>query len=148
MAIFKGDTSLLINDGLGNTRRYSLRTENVDGVPANRSVWEGNAGTSVTLFLRNETAGAAPPGNANVRFILRVYYETGTTTLIRELHNSTTPPANGTSYTFHFTNDGNSGGTARCGQLRGYIDAEFDGAVGDYNRNSDNTRWCRRGWGG
>lgn len=138
MAVFKGDCSLLIDAGAGNTRRYSLRTANVTGAPTDRATWEGDAGSSVTLFFRNETAGAVPPGNADNVFELLVYYETGTGTLVKTLHSGTTPPADGTSYTFHFTSNGDSGGSPRAGTLRLYIRADRDAIVA-YDRNSDNT---------
>lgn len=138
MAVFKGDCSLLIDGGLGNTRRYSLRTENVTGAPANRTTWEGNADTSITLYFRNETTGATPPGDADTAFELLVYYETGTGTLIKTLYSGAAPPADGTSYTLHLTANGDSGGGARCGQLRLYIRADRNAIVA-YDRNSDNT---------
>jgi hypothetical protein len=138
MAVFKGDCSLLIDAGLGNTRRYSLRTANVTGAPTDRATWEGDADTSITLFFRNETSGAAPPGNADATFELLVYYETGTGTLVKTLFSGTAPPADGTSYTLHLTANGDAGGGARCGQLRLYIRADRDALVA-YDRNSDNN---------
>jgi hypothetical protein len=138
MSVFKGDASIEIdNSGLGS-RRYSLRTVNSNGAPSNRATWEGNAGTSVTLFFRNETAGVSPPSDADNLFELKVFYETGTGTLVRTLYTGAAPPANGTSYTFYFTADGLVGGAQRCGQLRLYINAVRTG-LGTYNRNSDNT---------
>lgn len=136
MAVYKGDAVVFANN-LGSHRYFALRTANVAGeTPSDRATWEGDAGSSITLYFKTGTTGATPPGTANTVELL-VYYETGTGTLVRTLH-SGAPPADGTSYTFYFTDDGTTGAPTkdRCGQLRLYVRAQRTTAV-TYDVNSD-----------
>jgi len=134
MAVFLGD-AVVVETSAGSTRYFALRTEDTaGGTGSDRTTWQGDAGSSITLYFKTGTTGALPPGTASVVELL-VYYETGTGTLVRTLHNGA-PPADGTPYTFHFTNTGESGGSPRCGQLRLYVRADRNTAI-TYDVNSD-----------
>ncbi|GEM_PF-3178454 len=92
-----GDASVsTANGGLG-TRNFAFRTVNDQAASTDRSTWELDAGSSLTLYYKTWTTGAVPPA-APTTVRLRVYSDNGST-LIREFLNGT-PPADGTTYTF------------------------------------------------
>jgi hypothetical protein len=136
MAVFKGDASAFVTLAIGGTtRRFSLRTVNSDGAPSDRSTWQVDPGGSVTLYFRTEGTGPDAPTNV----ILRVYYETGTGTVVRTLHSGASP-STGTSYTFYGTDTGLVGGSPRAGVVRLFVQAQRTGSTGgtgDYTVNSD-----------
>jgi hypothetical protein len=134
VAIHKGNASVT-QVQVGSGRTFALRTDAVDStVAGDLSGYTLSAGESITLTYRTGTNGASAPSAANT-IILRVYYETGTGTLVKELYNST-PPANGTTFTFYATNTGESAGSARAGTLRLYVQA-IRTDLGAYDTNSD-----------
>lgn len=111
------------------------------GVPTLPSTWEIDAGASVTLRFRwTDVPGAIglTPNDPNKVYLI-AYYETGTGTVVRTFANGTAV-ANNSTYTFHGTNTGQSGGSPRCGTLRLYVRAVKDdstGGLNDYDTNSD-----------
>lgn len=130
--VCKGDAQVAF-DNLGSERRFAFRTANVDGVPTDRATWEATGGFCITAFYQTETVGATPPSAADT-VILRMYYDNGATQ-IREVHNGA-PPADGTSYTICFTNDGLSTGSARIGTVRLFVHA-IRTSLGTYDGDSD-----------
>lgn len=126
----------VVQSSAGSTRSFALRSDQgVDGVGAgDMALHTLPAGGSINLYYRTDTSGITPPAPANT-VILRVYYETGTGTLVRELHNGS-PPSNGALFTFHATSDGTATGSPRAGTLRLYVQA-IRTDIGTYNINSD-----------
>jgi hypothetical protein len=136
MAVYKGNASVTQTQ-LQSTRSFALRTDSLDSTAgADLSGYTLNAGGNITLTYRTGTDGASAPSESN-SIILRVYYETGTTTLIKELYNGA-PIANGTTFTFYATDNGESNGSPRAGTLRLYVQA-IRTDLGAYNINSDST---------
>ncbi len=133
MAVYKGVARIRINDLLGASLfRASLATANNDPdvLGSDRAVWELAAGQSVTLRLRIISTGSNPV------VVARVYYETGTGTLIRQLRNSTS--GSGTlTYTFYATDDGTATGTPCVGTMRLYVRAYREGSLNDFDIDSD-----------
>lgn len=134
MAVYTGNAVVIQDIGTG-TRQFALRADVGDGTwPKTDLDFELNAGNSIDLYYRTRTTGSLGPAVANT-IILSVYYETGTGTLVRELHNGP-PPGDGTIFTFWATEDGTSGGSPRAGTLRLYVQA-IRTHIGTYNINSD-----------
>jgi len=144
MANYKGE-AYCTSTNLTGAVHFKLTTDSggtFSGTRADRSTWELNAGASVTLYFYRGTTGTLPPalpdGDGGDLVRLRVYHETGTGTLVRELFTGTSPPANGTSYTFYATSNGLIGGSPRAGTLRLRIEAIQSGELLDnYNIDSD-----------
>ncbi|MEK7575142.1 MAG: hypothetical protein AAB511_02845, partial [Patescibacteria group bacterium] len=143
-AVFKGDAFVRFTGTGGATVDFALRTENVDGTGANRTTWELDAGSSVTLYFQTADSNGAilvpniPDGDGTDSCALRVYYETGATNLVRTLYSGPTCPTDGQSYTFYGTSDGTSGGSPRAGTLRLYVDVvETNELTDNYDIDSD-----------
>lgn len=136
---FRGDAYCQTDTGgVASTRQIALRTQNDQAAPADRASWKLDAGASITLFFKHWTSGLAPPG-APTRVVLAAYYETGTATLIRTLHDGA-PPTDGASFTLFGTADGTSGGAARAGTVRlvcRLVKTDGAGGVGNYDVDSD-----------
>ena len=100
-AVFKGDAFVRFTGTGGATVDFALRTENVDGTGANRTTWELDAGSSVTLYFQTADSNGAilvpniPDGDGTDSCALRVYYETGATNLVRTLYSGPTCPTDG-----------------------------------------------------
>jgi hypothetical protein len=135
MAVYKGNARV-VQTSAGSTRSFVLRTDSANSVAAgDLAVYTLAAGSSIDLTYRSDTSGIAPPAAANT-VILRVYYETGTGLLVRELYNGG-PPSSPTTFTFHATDTGEAGGSPRAGTLRLYVQA-IRTDLGAYNVDSDN----------
>lgn len=138
MSVYKGNAQLQL-DNVGSKRWFALRTEDAVGISnGDKAGWQLAPGASVTLHFETGTSGATPPGAVDAALELRVYYETGTGTLVRTLYSGTTAPADGSTYAFFGTSDGTAGGSPRAGTLRLYIRAQRTAIVA-YDRNSDGT---------
>jgi hypothetical protein len=136
MAVYKGN-ALVVQTSAGSTRSFALRTDAVSSTAAgDLAGFTLSAGDSITLTYQTGTTGALAPSAPNT-VIIQVYYETGTSTLIKELYNGA-PPSSGTNFTFYATDDGESGGSPRAGTLRLYVQA-IRTDFGAYNVNSDSN---------
>jgi hypothetical protein len=136
MAVYKGNARV-VQTSAGSTRSFALRADAVDSTAGGDiSAFTLAAGGSIDLTYRTATTGLTAPSEATT-VALAVYYETGDGLLIKILHN-TTPPANGTVFTFYATDTGELGGSPRSGTLRLYVFASRSG-VGAYDGNSDNN---------
>jgi hypothetical protein len=134
MAVYKGNARV-VQASAGSTRSFVLRTDATASVAAgDLSEFTLTAGEAITLTYQSGTGGLTPPGAANT-VIIRVYYETGTALLVRELYNGSAP-ATGTNFTFYATDTGLVGGSPRAGTLRLYVQA-IRTDLGAYNINSD-----------
>lgn len=144
----------------GALRCFALTgdTTNIDACAdiTDTSPWEANAGGCVNYQWRMDTVGAVPPGVPN-KVTLQVRYD-NTATVIKTWQTDGALPADGTTFTFCFTNNGDVGGTARAGTFRLYIRVKDDdntGDVGEYDidsdgvmtvgNNADHTRGAIRG---
>lgn len=115
-------------------------------------VWELNAGESISLYVDEINANGSRPDNVE----LRIYYETGTGTLVKTVHNGA--PGSWTASplidTFWATDDGTETGIPRAGTLRLYVRMEkTSGLAGtQYDVNSDSggtggVTWNSFEWG-
>lgn len=105
-----------------------------------RTVWQMNSGSCVSLYYFDVVQGAVPPAVPN-KVTLSVKFDTAATTIITFL-SAGAEPANAATYTFCATDTGIGSGTQRAGTYRIYLNAVKDngaGGVGNYNVDSDGT---------
>ena len=118
--VIKGDCLAGFTSNAGTIiQNRAIRVVNdLTNPPIDRAGFEIAAGASVTLTYKriNNTGGNAPTA-----VTIKVYYETGTGTLISTLLNAAADPADGATFTFWGTSDGTSGGAPRSGTLRLYL---------------------------
>ena len=127
MAVWRGAARVETETGglLGATRWWALASLNTSP-SGDVNTWEFTAGTTVSFYFRTGTTGITPPNAADsVRLELR----DSAGTVLATLHNGA-PPADGTSFTYTLNN---------AGPIELYVQAEYDGTLGDYNVDSQNT---------
>lgn len=133
--------------GVASYRCFAVRTTNTAPTtcsstgltgPVNEGTWQMDAGACVTFYYFDTTNGVTPPAVPN-KVTLDVRGD-NTATVIKTFLAAAAEPANGASYTFCATSDGNSGSSARAGTYRVLLNPVKDngpGGVGNYNINSD-----------
>lgn len=131
MSNYTGSARARASGLAGATRSFFLKTAN-DTVPGAEALWEGTAGTAITLYFTTATTGLTPPDAPDI-VTLEVRRSDGS--ILRTLHNGP-PPTNGTSYTLTLSDTGLSGGADRCGGLELYVRAQRTGGLAPYDVNS------------
>lgn len=130
--------------GVASTRCFSVRTTNsapaCATTTADESTWQVDPGGCITLYYFDTTTGGTPPAAPN-KVTLQVVFD-NTATAVKIFLANAAEPANGSSYSFCATSDGNSGSATRAGTYRIYLRLIKDngaGGVGNYNIDSDGT---------
>lgn len=136
--VAKGMAFARSNQVLNNGQQVSFGTLSTDhglDPDTDQPVWELNAGDSIPLYVDELDANSNRPETVE----LRVYYETGTGTLVKTVHNGAPSWSLGVSLidTFYATDDGTATGTPCAGVLRLYVRIVRSSGIVQYDVNSD-----------
>lgn len=100
------------------------------GLASNNLAWELDAGACTTVYYYDVVnSGALVPPAVPNKVTLQAYFD-DTSTLIKSWQSLAAEPANGASFTFCATTDGNVGSPARAGTISLFIRAVKDNGNG------------------